>query len=288
MRKKNKDDDLLRSEDDLSPWEKARLSHAEKESLQKVTRKKHYKISSPQLAEFHLPKFGALKERRLKEGSKRLLILFLSLTLLALLYILPIFRVEKVTVKGNTMQSDAMVIKEAQLIPKMSLFEVLFREGKIASNLKQAFPTIETANLTIGLGQVQVVLKEKKTVGYMVKASKLYPIVEKGIVASKALPDQPASLPMYYGFKKEIALQKVVLEVQKFKPNILNLVSEVHASPTKSDPDRLKLYMSDGNQVVATRKTMAQKMKYYAKIASQMDQAGVINFQVGAYSYSYH
>ena len=64
-------------------------------------------------------------------------------------------------------------------------------------------------------------------------------------------------------------------------------ISEVSYSPTKLNPDRLKLIMNDGNTVLVRADTLGEKMKYYPSIVSKMKGNGIIDLQYGAYSYNY-
>lgn len=45
--------------------------------------------------------------------------------------------------------------------------------------------------------------------------------------------------------------------------------------------------MNDGNQVIASIDTFAEKMQYYPSIVSKMNYTGVVDLEVGAYSYPY-
>ena len=43
--------------------------------------------------------------------------------------------------------------------------------------------------------------------------------------------------------------------------------------------------MNDGNEVYAVLNTFAKKMKYYPEISASMKKRGIVDLQVGAYSY---
>ncbi|KLD61000.1 cell division protein FtsQ, partial [Lactiplantibacillus plantarum] len=64
-------------------------------------------------------------------------------------------------------------------------------------------------------------------------------------------------------------------------------ISEIKFAPNKANPERVHLYMNDGNEVYATISTFASKMAYYPGIVAKMKTKGVINLEVGAYSYPF-
>ncbi len=45
--------------------------------------------------------------------------------------------------------------------------------------------------------------------------------------------------------------------------------------------------MNDGNQVILNINNLANQMKYYSQVAKDMDEKGVIDMEVGIYSYPY-
>jgi cell division protein FtsQ len=69
--------------------------------------------------------------------------------------------------------------------------------------------------------------------------------------------------------------------------SVKNNISEIHNAKTKINPYRIKIDMNDGNKIIADTRTVDKKMKYYPSIASQMKKKGVIDLEVGAYSYPF-
>jgi cell division protein FtsQ len=77
------------------------------------------------------------------------------------------------------------------------------------------------------------------------------------------------------------------VQIGKVKPVIRNGISAIAYRPNKVSPRRLVIYMRDGNTVYADYKTVGKKLAYYPGIAATMKDPGIIDLQVGAYSYSY-
>lgn len=82
--------------------------------------------------------------------------------------------------------------------------------------------------------------------------------------------------------------KKIVKQLAKLKPEILELVSQVNLNVTESDPYGIVLYMNDGYEVRAEISTFASKLNYYPSIIALIEQQetyekGIIDIEVGSY-----
>ena len=82
-------------------------------------------------------------------------------------------------------------------------------------------------------------------------------------------------------------LKTTAIQLGRLKPVVRNGISTVCYQPQKNAPNRLVIYMRDGNTVYANLTTVDKKMAYYPAIAATMKEPGVVDLQVGAFSYSY-
>ena len=58
-------------------------------------------------------------------------------------------------------------------------------------------------------------------------------------------------------------------------------ISEIHDAPNKDNPNRVHLFMNDGNEVYAS--IPLPRNGVLPGIAAKMKQKGVVNLEVGAY-----
>jgi cell division protein FtsQ len=58
-------------------------------------------------------------------------------------------------------------------------------------------------------------------------------------------------------------------------------------SPTSINPDLILIKMQDGNEVKISLENLGLHLNNYRKIASQMKEAGVIDMEVGVFSYPF-
>ena len=45
--------------------------------------------------------------------------------------------------------------------------------------------------------------------------------------------------------------------------------------------------MNDGNRVIVNISDLSEKMAYYSQVAEQMDKPGIVDMEVGIFSYPY-
>lgn len=74
-------------------------------------------------------------------------------------------------------------------------------------------------------------------------------------------------------------------ELSNLPNNILNIISEIHWTPTDKNKNDITLYMTDGFMVQSSIRNFSEKMKVYPSIASQLEPGseGIIHIGVGAY-----
>lgn len=94
-----------------------------------------------------------------------------------------------------------------------------------------------------------------------------------------------AGFPVLKKFKNPEKLRRTIKQYRRIDPPVRAVMSTISFSPTKSNPDRIFIQMSDGNKVYASISTFGDKMDYYPSINSKLKVKSVINLEVGAYSY---
>ncbi len=112
-----------------------------------------------------------------------------------------------------------------------------------------------------------------------------YAVLADGQLQRTKTADNGIAYKRFDGHKK--ALAATAAQLGKLKPAIRNGISSVSYQPTKEYPDRVIIYMRDGNTVYGDLNTIGDKMGYYLAIAASMKNKGIIDLQVGAYSYDY-
>lgn len=262
----------------LTPWE------AYQKQQQRAQKKPQPTI------EKKLPRLKKLRRKNLMGRLAVLLTLLGVVLLTALYFVSPLSHVGLISVsadKHSTLAEqraiDASGIKSSDLV-----LGVLLHQDKIEKQMQQREPKVKQVTFKVhGLRNVELKLQTYKTMGLLMRHERYYPILENGAIAHDSTAQPVNNHSVYRNFKAGKKLQQMIKQYRQLPATVRNSISEIQFSPTKLNPQRVHLYMNDGNQVYATISTFAKKMRYYPDIAKEMQKKGTVNLEVGAYSYPF-
>lgn len=227
--------------------------------------------------------------RRVANRHRLLSILIpFSLILLFALYIVsPLSQVKTVEVVGNDELSKQAVMNATGVRPGRYMYGLIDQQKKIEQQAKTANHQVASVKIRlVGWRKLRLTVTENKILGLIIVHGQQRYLLTNGSWApvSGRVPND-VTYENFNGHVKE--LQQTARQLGKLPRSIRQGISTVRYSPTKVNPQRIKLFMNDGNTVLLTKNNLAEKMNYYPSIASQMNGNGVVDLQVGAYSYNY-
>lgn len=133
---------------------------------------------------------------------------------------------------------------------------------------------------------VEIQLVEHERVGYIKKENEFYPVLGNGTVLEESKINRlSGDAPLLLSFSQEDMLVEMSKELSNLPKNILNIISEIHWTPTDKNKNDITLFMTDGFMVQSSIRNFSEKMKVYPSIASQLEPGseGIIHIGVGAY-----
>lgn len=231
---------------------------------------------------------GIKRKRYVANGERvlKLVVLFSTILLLMLYIISPYSKITSVKITGNHDLTPSQVEKGTTVYPGRFIWGVYLNRVKIIKQAKQRNPQIKSLSIQVtGLQSVKLVIKENALLGTAVINNDTYAVLANGQLKRTTTANNGIAYKRFDGHKQ--ALATVASQLGRLKPAVRNGISSVNYRPTKEYPDRIIIYMRDGNTVYADLNTVGNKLAYYPAIAASMKDKGVIDLQVGAYSYSY-
>jgi cell division protein FtsQ len=227
--------------------------------------------------------------KKRKSYEKSIIILIIAIVIIVLAYLgSPLSRVRNITVKGVNDLGAQQVIDATKINDNSILVGVFLRQSSISSQTHQQLPSVKSVSFkTKNMRDLTINVDEYPTLGLIYKNGYYYRIIDNGKILSNKLKSYTGNYPIYTDFDKKSDLVKITEIYKKMPESVKNNISEIHNAKTKVSPYRIKIDMNDGNKVIADTRTVDKKMKYYPSIASQMKQKGVIDMEVGAYSYPF-
>lgn len=234
-------------------------------------------------------KLPRLRWHHYKKNGERVLALVLTfgLILALMVYIIsPLSKVKTVTVVGNNDLQTSQVEKATTIYPGRFMWGVMANKKNICRRARYRQPQINHVDVKItGPQSLQVTVRENALLGNATLGKQSYAVLANGHL--QATNDKPVGIKYqnFTGHRQE--LQLLARQVGKLKPAIRNDISVINYQADKDAPNRVVMYMRDGNTVYANFRTVGKKMPFYPAIVANMKKNGVIDLQVGAYSYSY-
>ncbi|ASG80980.1 MULTISPECIES: cell division protein FtsQ/DivIB [Lactiplantibacillus] len=270
----------------LTPWERFQREAAEN---QRAEQKRHHRWSGKRLRiGDKLPKLKTQRRRLLFKRVAILMSIFLVGAAVAGYFISPLSHVQAVTVRGTNQLTTAQVKTATKIDTGVALWSVIGHDQQTTKRARHAQPQIgKVTTQLVGYNRVRVTVKEIRIAGYLSTGQHYRRILENGLILKGTYSQPGGGSPIYANFKSGQRLEKMIAQYAKLSSAVKHNISEIKFAPNKSNPERVHLYMNDGNEVYATISTFASKMAYYPGISAKMKSKGVINLEVGAYSYPF-
>ncbi len=215
------------------------------------------------------------------------LVTLLIVILMVIIFMISSYsRVKSVTVSGNEIVSDQQIKGFSPVKKGTSLFAVWGKTDKLAKSLKDRSMRMQSVKMKlVHFNQVKIAVEEYPTIGYLYVSGGYQPILKSGVIIKGKVLNPKAGFPVLKGFKNPKKLRRTIKQYRKISPPVRAVINTISYSPTKSNPDRIYLQMSDGNKVYASISSFGDKMDYYPSISSKLKVKSVVNLEVGAYSY---
>lgn len=232
-----------------------------------------------------LPRLRQQRNRQLFRRLSLIFTVFLGLFLSMVYLVSPLSHVQTVSITGRQQLSVKQVQTAVQIHRGDSIFAVIGHEQKVAEQAVARNTRIKHAQVTlVKPNRVSVAITEYATAGYVMRHGDYYEVLENGVVSQQSVTQPKSGTPVYGDFKSTQRLHQMILQYAQLAPAIKRNISEIHDDTSKAHPQRIHLFMNDGNEVYASLPTFAKKMAYYPGIANKMKQSGIVNLEVGAYS----
>lgn len=229
-----------------------------------------------------------LREQRRQKTNRRFVIyitLFFILILIVAYIESPLSNIKSITVSGNQYLNANQIVQASSLSKSKKVWGV--NQKAIKNHLKQ-LPSIKSVTVHTNLvsGQVDLKVTEYQRVAYLRTKDTYKPVLANGkFMPSDDLKAIPVHAPILVGFSEDQTLSNLSEQLTQLSPSILYNISEIDFTPTSLYPNGITLYLNDGHEALADIPTLAQKMKLYPSILSNLPigQKGIVQLRVGAY-----
>lgn len=318
MKDKEKNSSSTEEHDALTPWQKEHLLYLEsqgidpeiaeepeteilldktldsfeKEALDASNEKdegnSQSTIDKPFSFSDHLPNFKAYRDKKLRKRLLILVVIFLVPLLGSLYYISPLSKVSAVVVAENPLTPKEALIESSQIVENERLWPQFFARQRIATAIEKANPRVKKATITLQQwNQLHLHVEEYSESAYLVKGNDYLPILENGTILQEPRKEVTKGRVIVENFTDETLILETLKQYKELPEEIQDAISQITYAPSKNNEELLTIFMNDGNQVIVGISKLADHMKYYLQVAKEMSEKGVIDMEVGIYSYPY-
>lgn len=227
-----------------------------------------------------------LKEQR-RQRANRLLVAYIALFFMLLLGVVyaqsPLSNVAVIHVEGNHHIASQQIIQLSGITKQTSFWKV--KKDEVEQRVKQ-HPEVKDVSVKKRIpNRIDIVIVERKRIAYILDKHSFLPILDNGKVLTHAKQAIPSDAPILVGWKEGEAIQDMAAQLANTPSSILNLISEIHHTPSPSDQRHITVYMNDGIEVSATIDRFAKKIVHYPSIVSQLQPGvkGVLHLEMSTY-----
>ena len=202
-------------------------------------------------------------------------------------FISPFNRIQKTEVWGNQTVATPRLERNLRVNQNDSLTQLLLDGRRFK---RQALKRdVQLKRIRVNLyhwNRVRVQVNESPMIANLKSHRNFYSVFQNGQIANKTQHSQP-NFPILTGFTFNRQFKRFVQKYQRLPLSVRPDILEIELTPTEIDPDRIHVWMNDGNQIYANFNDWSTKMKYYSAISRSMRKRGIINMEVGVYSRPY-
>ncbi len=221
-----------------------------------------------------------LKQERRKKANRKLifyLLIFFVLIFIVIYLQSPMSYVKNISVNGLQWLEKEEIINQSEIEENANFWGVQTKE--LEENIV-SHPQIKEADVSKSFPNTIIMdITELRHVAYVELNGKIQPLLENGDLLEEVnSSDINGEAPILKGFNDNHYLQETAEELANLSTYVAALISEVNWIPSDSNPYKIQLYMTDGQEVEASIRNLSGNLDSYPSIVSQLDQseAGII------------
>lgn len=216
-----------------------------------------------------------------------LVIFIINITsILILAYLIsPWSKVDAVIVTGNQEVYDQLIVETSSVALGDSVLQTKKKFPQIEEKIVQELTQISDAQLNMeGVNKISIQVDEFETVAYIAKDGSYLRVLENGDVLDELYTISLGNQLILSKFEKGTTLTSMIEELKKIDKPILNLISEIELVESRTNPLFIKVYMNNGNRILAKIPDFSEKITYYPQMVQAVEgKKGVFDMEAGIY-----
>ncbi|MGM0218264.1 cell division protein FtsQ/DivIB [Enterococcus sp. AZ126] len=236
-----------------------------------------------------LPKIKKVRNKRLFRRLTLIVSVFLIAILIVLYFVSPLSKLGNIGVSGSKSIDSQKIIAQSKLEKGKSLWEQ-FGDRKIyEKKIERQLPRVKKATISLsGINSFNIKIEEYKVVALESTNNMFHPILENGKILPEEMKAPESGMPVFQNFKDQSTIKNLMNSYNKLPEDLKQNISEIRYAPSNANKELININMKDANEVIVNISQLDEKMAYYSKVASQMEKPGIIDMEVGIFSYPFN
>lgn len=214
-----------------------------------------------------------------------LVFIFIFSITISVYSISPYSKVSEVSVAGTSEVYDQEVYENSMINIGESLFTIFRNRNEIETNIENNIPQVSDTQLSLaGLQTIQLTVSEYETVAYLLNEDRYFKILENGVILDESLPRITSNQPVLVNFSQGPVLDRMLEEYEVVDEQIKSIVSEIELMDNSSNEMLVRVFINDGNEVLASIPSLSDRVNYYLQMRETVgDEQGLFDLEAGAY-----
>ena len=218
------------------------------------------------------------------------LILFelILIILVSWAFVSPLDQINHFQISGNQHVKKSLIQRDLKIKDGRSLVIWLAHFKRDRQSLTDQNPWIKSVHFRLRhFNQLNLKISENYHLADLQDHGHVNSVISSGRVDRRVHYHQTGRFPLLVNFEHPLALRAFVSQYRKLPAGLRQKAFKIEFSPTATDNERLRIFLKNGDQVLIRIGDLDRKFKYSLSIAKLMKRRGVINLEMGAYSYSF-
>lgn len=232
-----------------------------------------------------IPEEEAMEFHKIMQRYIPIVAIYIMIILIMIFFISPLSKVGTVSITGNDAVYDQMIINESNIHGGDSIIETYQKLEDIEKNITANLPQVAETNASIvDINNIQINVKEFNTVAYIAQDGSYLRVLENGVVLDDVYSVSIGNQPVLSKFEESEALNAMIEQLGELDAPILNLISEIELVENRDNPLFIRVYMNNGNRILASIPTFSEKIPYYPQMVKAVEgKKGIFDMEAGVY-----
>lgn len=210
-----------------------------------------------------------------------------GLILIGALYMVsPLNHISAIKVTGNHYADREYVIEQSGIQLGDNRLGRYWYRDRLERKIVADIPEVKSAKISLlALDEVEIEVSEYNVIANLKTDDNQYTAVLDNGALFHSDQAPYTDKPILVNITDEKMLTQLIESLRQVDSEVLSMISDIELMTSDHNPMLIKLFMNDGNQVLASVVSLAERINLYPKLVAGIEpgQTGLFDLEVGAH-----